>query len=146
MKKFYQYLFGRHFILVTDHKPLIALFGPTKETPSLAANRLARWALQLSQFDYEIEHRKTEDHGNADALSRLPTEDDLQFDGEETGKDTDMVCAINVLSVQVKPADASSFVSESSRDPVILKAIRYTREGWPKKKKDEEKAMERIII
>jgi hypothetical protein len=144
LKKFYQYLFGRHFILVTDHKPLIALFGPTKETPSLAANRLARWALQLSQFDYEIEHRKTEDHGNADALSRLPTEDDLQFDGEETGEDTDMVCAINVLSVQVKPADASSFVSESSRDPVISKAIRYTREGWPKKKKDEDPDLSRF--
>nr|KAG5699085.1 hypothetical protein BaRGS_017768 [Batillaria attramentaria] len=52
LRKFYQYLYGRQFILVTDHKPLTALFGPKKGTPLLAANRLARWALWLNQFDY----------------------------------------------------------------------------------------------
>ena len=58
LKKFYQYLYGRHFILVTDHKPLIALFHPHKSTPGLVANRLAKWAFLVSQFDYEIEYRK----------------------------------------------------------------------------------------
>ena len=42
--------FQRKFILLTDHNPLPALFGPSKTTPSLAANRLARWALFLSQL------------------------------------------------------------------------------------------------
>ena len=41
LKKFHQFLYGRHLILVMDHKPLLALFGPSKETPLLAANRLA---------------------------------------------------------------------------------------------------------
>nr|KAG5695889.1 hypothetical protein BaRGS_017327 [Batillaria attramentaria] len=90
LRKFYQYLYGRQFILVTDHKPLTALFGPKKGTPLLAANRLARWALWLNQFDYTIEYRKTADHGNADALSRLPSGDDIDFDREESGEDTDM--------------------------------------------------------
>ena len=35
----------------------------------MAANRLARWALMLSQYEYSIEYRKSSDHGNADALS-----------------------------------------------------------------------------
>ena len=39
LNKFHQFLYGRTFILVTDHKPLIALFGPMKATPALAANR-----------------------------------------------------------------------------------------------------------
>ena len=39
---------GRSFILVTDHKPLLALFGPRKATPTLAANQLARWAWLLN--------------------------------------------------------------------------------------------------
>nr|KAG5686019.1 hypothetical protein BaRGS_010560 [Batillaria attramentaria] len=91
LRKFYQYLYGRQFILVTDHKPLTALFGPKKGTPLLAANRLARWALWLNQFDYTIEYRKTSDHGNVDALSRLPSGDDIDFDREESGDDTDMV-------------------------------------------------------
>ena len=38
LKKFHQFLYGENFILVTDHKPLITLFGPTKGTPALAAN------------------------------------------------------------------------------------------------------------
>ena len=41
LNKFHQFLYGRKFILVTDHKPLLALFGPSKATPALAANRLA---------------------------------------------------------------------------------------------------------
>ena len=72
LKKFHQFPFSMKFILVTDHKPLLNLFSPSKGTPAVAANRLAKWALTLSQYDYTIEHRKTSDHGNADTLSRLP--------------------------------------------------------------------------
>ena len=47
LSKFHQFLYGRPFIRITDHKPLLALFRPTKTTPALAANRLAHWALML---------------------------------------------------------------------------------------------------
>eukprot|EP00731_Ephydatia_muelleri_P007450 Em0003g1698a len=99
LSKFHQFLYGRTFILITDHKPLIALFGPTKATPALAANRLARWALMLSQYQYCIEYRKTSDHGNADALSRLPVGPDANFDGEESEADVDTVCSIKTISL-----------------------------------------------
>jgi len=42
LKKFFQYFYGRKFILVTDHQPLVAMFGPNKPNPALAANRLSR--------------------------------------------------------------------------------------------------------
>ena len=74
LSKFHHYFYGRKFILVTDHKPLLSQFGPSSETPKLAANRLARWALMLSQYNYTIEYRNTKQHGNTDALSRLPKE------------------------------------------------------------------------
>ena len=82
-------MYGRNFILVTDHRPLVAMFGPDKGTPTLAANRLARWALLLKQFDYNIEYRRTKAHANADVLSRFPTSDDLSL----TGRKEMMVCA-----------------------------------------------------
>ena len=66
--------------MVTDHKPLISLFSPNKATPALAANRLARWALTLSHYDYLIEYRQSTKHGNADALSRLLSRPDPAFE------------------------------------------------------------------
>lgn len=144
LKKFYQYLYGRRFVLVTDHKPLLALFGPGKETPTLAANRLARWSLLLSQFDYTIEYRKTADHANADVLSRLPSGSDAQFDGEESTDDAEMVCTIEEISNKVMPADYNSLARESARDPTISKVLRFTREGWPPNKTDEGTEMQRF--
>ena len=118
---------------MTDNKPLTALFGQKKGTPLLAANRLARRALWLNQFDYTIEYRKTADHGSADALSRLPSGDDINFNREESGEDMDMVCAIKVLSLQMQPVDANILRQESQKDPVISKVMRYVWEEWPSK-------------
>eukprot|EP00731_Ephydatia_muelleri_P012616 Em0006g1510a len=142
LKKFHQFLYGRRFILVTDHRPLIALFGPTKATPALAANRLARWALMLSQYDYSIEYRRTADHGNADALSRLPAGPDATFDSEESEADIDTVCTIKVISLQLNPADPGVLAKESAKDPVIANVMRYCREGWPVKAMPDDQAQE----
>ena len=127
---------------MTDHRPLIALFGPTKATPALAANRLARWALMLSQYDYSIEYRRTADHGNADALSRLPAGPDATFDSEESEADIDTVCTIKVISLQLNPADPGVLAKESAKDPVIANVMRYCREGWPVKAMPDDQAQE----
>ena len=74
VRKLHQYLYGMQFELVTDHKPLLVLFGENKPTPSLAAARVQRWALFLSAYDYKLSHRKGSLNGNVDCLSRLPRE------------------------------------------------------------------------
>ena len=68
IKKFHHYLYGRPFILVTDHKPLLTILGPKHGIPPLAAARMQRWALLLSAYTYEIEFWPTNKHGNADGL------------------------------------------------------------------------------
>ncbi len=133
LHKFHQFLYGRRFILVTDHKPLTSLFGPSKATPTLADNRLAWWSLMLNQYDYKIEYRKTSQHGNADALSRLPVGPDERFDGEEMDADIDTICMIKTIGLQIKPVDSAVLEKETSKDPVLSRIIRYTREGWPPK-------------
>lgn len=67
-KYFRPYLFGRKFLIETDHKPLTWLFS-IKEPNS----KLVRWRLKLSEFDYEIKYKKGTKNGNADALSRIKT-------------------------------------------------------------------------
>ena len=74
VRKFHRYLFGRHFTLLTDHKPLLAIFGSKKGLPTYSASRLLRQSLILRGYDFKIEYRKTTNFGQADALSRLIAE------------------------------------------------------------------------
>lgn len=62
---FRPYLFGRKFLVETDHRPLAWLFS-VKEPNS----KLVRWRLRLAEYDYEIKYKKGVQNGNADALSR----------------------------------------------------------------------------
>ena len=109
------------------------MFHPQKGTPTLAANCLARWALTLSQYDYSIEYRKTSEHGNADALSRLLVGKDIQFDREEETADISTVCTIHVqiISQQLNPTGAGVLAKESHKNQIISVVSRYVREGWP---------------
>lgn len=76
LDKFNEYLYGIKFTIVTDHKPLWYIFHPNKGIPQFSANRLRRWAVILSNYDYHIEYVKS-DRNIADSLSRLP------MDGQE---------------------------------------------------------------
>jgi hypothetical protein len=42
VKKFHQFLAGRSFELITDHRPLLSIFNPAKGIPTTTANRLQR--------------------------------------------------------------------------------------------------------
>ena len=59
VKRFHKYLYGRQFTLVTDHKPLVSIFGAHKNLPTLAAARLQRWAVFLLSYQYNLEFRST---------------------------------------------------------------------------------------
>ncbi len=125
VKKFHQYLYGRKCTLITDHKPLTAIFGSRKGIPTLAAARSQRWALLLSTYDYEIQFKATGSHSKADGLSRLllPV-----FDSHNGGE---VVSLFNVSQVQSLPVTFLQVQQATKRDPVLSKLMRYVREGWP---------------
>ena len=80
-RKFQHFLLGRKFVLRTGHRPLLTVFDPTKlTTPTRTSRQLARWALQLSQYDYQIQYWRSVELGNADCLSRLPIGHDEDFE------------------------------------------------------------------
>ena len=68
MQHFRCYLLGKPFLLRTDHQAIRSL-QCTKE-PS---GRRARWLERLAEYQYTVMHRPGRIHGNADALSRLPS-------------------------------------------------------------------------
>jgi len=72
LKKFHKYLFGRQFTIVTDHKPLLTLFGEEKQVPAIAFPRIQRWALILRAYDNTMQYQPGKEYMNANCFSRLP--------------------------------------------------------------------------
>ncbi|GBG75698.1 hypothetical protein CBR_g20323 [Chara braunii] len=66
IQHFHPCLYGHKFLLVTNHEPLLALKRLTNYT-----GMIGRWAVRLQEYDFDIIHRKTERHDNADRLTRL---------------------------------------------------------------------------
>jgi hypothetical protein len=67
LKHFRHYVYGKPIELHTDHAPLKWLMSH-KDTSS----RLIRWAMQLQEYDLNINYKPGKQNTNADALSRIP--------------------------------------------------------------------------
>ena len=124
VKRFHQYLLGRHFTIISDHKPLKRLFSESHTTPSLASARIQRWSLTLGAYDYSIQFKPGKDHNNADMLSRLPlseTPEDVPLPGE-TVLLLDMLNSIPVTADQIK--------QWTNNDPVLSRVRNLLLKGW----------------
>jgi hypothetical protein len=65
VKHFRPYLLGRKCTIRTDHASLVWLLKTTQPN-----GQLARWLETLSDYDFELVHRKGLKHNNVDGLSR----------------------------------------------------------------------------
>ena len=133
VRRFHQYLYGRKFTMVTDHRPLTTILGPKKGVPPIAAARLQRWPVQLSAFCYTIEFKPTQEHGNADALSRLP----LAYTGSHVMSDATIY---NTRQIASLPLSSKDVEQATRRDPILGRVLEYTQKGWPGLAGEEFKA------
>lgn len=72
IKKFNNYLDGKHFILRTDSRAVTWL-NRFKEDKT----KLIRWALLLQEYSFEIQHVKGSENHLPDAMSRSPIEESV---------------------------------------------------------------------
>ena len=131
VKKFHQYIYGRHFSLVTDHKPLESLFNEKKVTQPTAAARIQRWALTLAAYNYSIEYKPEPEQANADALSRLP----LPVSPPTTALPAETVFAMELLNST--PVSVIKIRTGTRRDPILSQVVKYVQQGWPNYNSDE---------
>ena len=109
IKKFHQYLYGRHFTILTDHKPLVSIFGKKHAVPLMVGNRMQRYCLLLLAYDYDIKYVKSSNN-NADFLSRLPIANE-----EEESNNCSIL--INYISNQTwLPITMKNLQNESNKD------------------------------
>ena len=72
---FRNYILGRNFLIVTDHKSLIFLLNGNNKKNKTIFSRLTRCLDRLIPFHFQIEHKPGAKIGLADYLSRHPCND-----------------------------------------------------------------------
>lgn len=123
VRGFAQYLLGRRFTLQVDNKPLVHIFLPSKGLPTFAAMRMQHYELFLRNFYFDIMFRKTGDHGNANAMSRLPISySSSPIELEET--DVVEINMIETLPIRVKELEEVTL-----RDKSVANLIHGLRTG-----------------
>lgn len=108
VKIFFQFLYGNKFTLVPDHRSLVQIFVPIKNLPIYSAMRMQHYAIFLQRFNYDIRYRRSENHANADCLSRLPIK-----------SDTGIINVIDVFqleSINALPLTVNKIAQETQKD------------------------------
>ncbi|XP_003738321.3 uncharacterized protein K02A2.6-like [Galendromus occidentalis] len=135
-----KFIWGRRFVLQTDHRPLLALFrtSQTKGLSDRTAARLRRWALRLVGYDFDIEYIRTADFGHADALSRLIQQ--ARKDAADPEMD-EVIANVNAQELEILSltSDARFFthtgekIREATRkDPLLQQVSQRLLQGWNK--------------
>ena len=134
IKKFHNYIYGRHFVIQSDHKPLSYLFNEQKGIPQMASARIQRWALMLSAYRYSIQYKSGKTLSNADGLSRLPR----PATPSNYSVPADLEHLVNHLSTTCISAD--NIKDWTGRDPTLSQVRKFLESGWPGKVQDKELA------
>ena len=122
-----------HFTLITDHKPLISIFGSKKGIPVYTANRLQRWATMLLDYNFSIKYQPGSKTGQADALSKL-------ISSNQKAPEDRVIAAISVepevisgfvSTVRAQPVTSEMIKEATAADPTLQKALHFHSTSWP---------------
>ena len=76
----------------------------------------------LAAYQYEIEYRKSAEHANAEALSRL-----VQASLEEQGEEEEVYL---ISYLEELPVTARDIAAANRKDPVLARVYNFTLHGW----------------
>lgn len=108
---FRQYLWGKSFDIIVDHHALCWL----KQSKDVTG-RVARWALKLGEYDYQIKHKSGKLHVVPDCLSRNPHRDITITEEEELN---------DIPTLTIPLADLAKFQEEDPEIKEIMEAVKF---------------------
>ncbi|CAH8497738.1 unnamed protein product [Dicrocoelium dendriticum] len=123
-EKWHLFLFGRRFILRTDHSALTALLS--NGSKGCRPMRIARWYARLLNYDFEIVYRPGLQNQIADGLSRLPV--GLEDEKERLRE----AVLVSSLGANLPALTIEELRRENSNDALLHEIIEYVQQGWPK--------------
>ena len=117
-EKFHSYLYGRSFVVKTNHRPLEQIH---KKNLMQAPPCLQRMLLRLQPYDCVIKYLPGREMVTADALSRLSALDEFEV--------SDMNVKVHHL-IRITPAKMEEFKEETAKDETLqLLAIKLCKVG-----------------
>jgi hypothetical protein len=126
VKQFRPYLYGRKFIIISDHRPLTWLFNLKNPL-----SKLARWRIQLEEYDYEIRYKPGVQNSNVDALSRMYTIQEIKNESYEQfleKLETQLMTNSNVketIGTLIEAPSEYNIVSEIAKQYNFREGINY---------------------
>ena len=108
VKHFKHYLYGKNFLVRTDHSSLRWLMN--FKNPE---GQIARWIETLSSYDMKVEHRPGRLHQNADGVSRIPC--------KQCGVNEEINYSVNVVGSSNPEVFDLKAIQDSDRDISLLK-------------------------
>ena len=129
-ERFNDYLLGLpHFLLYTDHKPLVPLLSPDKRLDELPL-RIQRFRLRLARYRFTISHVPGSKMFTPDTLSRAP------LPGSDPAADELIVCADNytvayITELPATPGKIIEIKMKQQQDEVCSAAAQFSLHSWP---------------
>lgn len=125
-KKFHNYVYGRQFLVETDHKPLVAIME--KPLCGIPSARLQRLRIKLLPYNLTLHYLPGKYMYIADVLSRFFKRSIGPDDAEEdlTGY---------VHTINISDSRKQQFVVATKNDPILSKLLEIYHKGWPNDKR-----------
>jgi hypothetical protein len=132
VKHFHQYLYGQQepFLLKTDHRPLLSIFGKKHGISVTTAQRLQRYSIILSAYNYTVQYIDGKRNQIADYFSRSPLPVSLNNCEEDDVKSSKYFL---FLDTNTEPVLFSDIKRATITDKVLTTVIKYMKNGWPRK-------------
>ena len=117
--KWHHCLFGRRFLVETDHKPLVDI---KNKNIGLAPPRIRGMLMQTRQYDFDSRHKPGKEMALPDTLSRLSTADTFEIPGLDIGVHS----IVDITFTRLK-----QLVEDTANDQVLQRLLSVFQKGWP---------------
>ena len=131
VSRFHTYLFGKEFVIETDHKPLEMIWRkPLRSAPP----RLQRLLIKIQGYKCDVRYKPGKHMVLSDTLSRLPNPREnraIPTDLTVESVYTEIEDVLNIDLMSFGQSKREELQKETASDPVLRALWQLVTSGWP---------------